>query len=376
MKEVKFTRQELYDLVWTESILSLSKKYAISDVGLRKKCKKLEIPLPYNGYWAKVQFGKKTPARNPLRKFDGEQEVILYTREEVDEKSVPGQRLHADLQAEIENDKRLNLIVPERLTNPDRLIISVKDDLYKKELWNKTEDVAFSSGNQLDIRVNPVNIGRALRFMDTLIKAIRTRGHEIKIENGKTNILIDGEEIQCCFREKLKRVIIKEDHYESSKTIASGVLSFRIEVSYNAKEWADGKKPIEDQLSLILTYIELKAKSMKEERIEREKRWKIQEEKERIAKELQERKEKELKDFKDLFKDSARHDRAEMIRSYADKLEKYSITRNELTPEIKEKIQWIKRKADWYDPFIEADDELLQDVDREELNFKKKSWWG
>jgi len=53
MKEVKFTRQELYDLVWTESMLTLAKKYDISDVGLRKKCNKLEIPIPNAGYWAK-----------------------------------------------------------------------------------------------------------------------------------------------------------------------------------------------------------------------------------------------------------------------------------------------------------------------------------
>lgn len=374
MKQVKFTRQELYDLVWTESILSLSKKYAISDVGLRKKCKKLEIPLPYNGYWAKVQFGKKTPARNPLRKFDGEQEVILYIREKVDEKSVSDQRLHTDLQSEIESDKRLNLIVPERLNNPDKLIIAVKDDLYKKELWNKTEDVAFSSGNQIDVRVNPVNIGRTLRFMDTLVKAIRARGHEIKIEKDKTYIVVNGEGIQCCFREKLKRVIIPEKNYNYSKTIASGVLSFRVEESYHVKEWVDGKKRIEEQLSLILTYIELKAIKMKEERIALEKRWKEQEERSRIAKEIQQRKDKELTDFKDIFKNSKRHDKAEMIRSYADKLEKYSLNRNELTPEIKEKIQWIRGKADWYDPFIEADDELMRDVDREDLSYKKKSW--
>ncbi len=54
-----FTRKELYDLVWSESLLTLCKKYAISDVGLRKICVRMNIPLPKAGHWMKLQFGKK-----------------------------------------------------------------------------------------------------------------------------------------------------------------------------------------------------------------------------------------------------------------------------------------------------------------------------
>ena len=46
MKKTTFTRQELYELVWSESMLSLSKKYNISDTALRKICKRMNIPLP------------------------------------------------------------------------------------------------------------------------------------------------------------------------------------------------------------------------------------------------------------------------------------------------------------------------------------------
>ena len=53
------SRKELYKLVWSESLLSLSRKYAISDVGLRKICIKMRIPHPKNGDWAKMEAGKK-----------------------------------------------------------------------------------------------------------------------------------------------------------------------------------------------------------------------------------------------------------------------------------------------------------------------------
>lgn len=53
------TREELYNLVWENPLSKLAKKYNLSDNGLRKVCKKLDIPLPKNGYWQKIQFNKK-----------------------------------------------------------------------------------------------------------------------------------------------------------------------------------------------------------------------------------------------------------------------------------------------------------------------------
>ena len=59
MEKIILTRQELYDLVWENPLSKLAKKYNLSDNGLRKVCKKLDIPLPKNGHWQKIQFNKK-----------------------------------------------------------------------------------------------------------------------------------------------------------------------------------------------------------------------------------------------------------------------------------------------------------------------------
>ena len=56
----KLTRQELYDLVWSTPSAALAKKYNISDTGLRKMCKRLDVPVPKMGHWQKVKFGKRT----------------------------------------------------------------------------------------------------------------------------------------------------------------------------------------------------------------------------------------------------------------------------------------------------------------------------
>jgi len=50
-KERVVTREELYRLVWSKPITELAKEFGMSDVGLAKVCKKLNVPKPYRGYW-------------------------------------------------------------------------------------------------------------------------------------------------------------------------------------------------------------------------------------------------------------------------------------------------------------------------------------
>jgi hypothetical protein len=53
------TREELYEAVWTESVQKLAASLGISDVGLAKICRKLGVPRPGRGYWAKSRGARK-----------------------------------------------------------------------------------------------------------------------------------------------------------------------------------------------------------------------------------------------------------------------------------------------------------------------------
>jgi hypothetical protein len=59
------SREELYELVWSEPLLTLSRKFGLSDNGLRKRCKAMNVPTPKRGYW---QRGRRTgrSGRPPL----------------------------------------------------------------------------------------------------------------------------------------------------------------------------------------------------------------------------------------------------------------------------------------------------------------------
>lgn len=52
-------REELYGQVWSMPLSQLCEKYGLSDNGLRKVCKRLNVPVPARGYWAKVEAGHK-----------------------------------------------------------------------------------------------------------------------------------------------------------------------------------------------------------------------------------------------------------------------------------------------------------------------------
>jgi hypothetical protein len=45
MEKITITRNDLYEMVWKEPMTTLTKRYGISDNGVRKICIKLQIPL-------------------------------------------------------------------------------------------------------------------------------------------------------------------------------------------------------------------------------------------------------------------------------------------------------------------------------------------
>ena len=54
-----WNREELYQEVWREPMVKLAMKHGVSGVMLGKVCRKLFIPVPRRGYWARIASGQK-----------------------------------------------------------------------------------------------------------------------------------------------------------------------------------------------------------------------------------------------------------------------------------------------------------------------------
>jgi hypothetical protein len=58
-RPLTITREELYGQAWETPIRRLSQQYAISDTGLAKICRRLNVPYPPRSYWARKTAGQK-----------------------------------------------------------------------------------------------------------------------------------------------------------------------------------------------------------------------------------------------------------------------------------------------------------------------------
>ena len=54
----KYDRNKLYEQVWREPVSTVAKRYGVTDTALAKACRRLNVPLPPRGYWAKVKSGQ------------------------------------------------------------------------------------------------------------------------------------------------------------------------------------------------------------------------------------------------------------------------------------------------------------------------------
>lgn len=50
--QVMLTRKDLYELVWSVPMIKLADRFGLSDVGLKKKCRRHDIPVPPRGFSA------------------------------------------------------------------------------------------------------------------------------------------------------------------------------------------------------------------------------------------------------------------------------------------------------------------------------------
>jgi len=73
-KRKDISREELFARVWARPTSEIAKELGVSDVALANLCRRLQVPKPPRGYWARVQSGK-TPRRPPLPAFREELEA-------------------------------------------------------------------------------------------------------------------------------------------------------------------------------------------------------------------------------------------------------------------------------------------------------------
>lgn len=263
----ELSRKELYNLVWSKPLTQLAKDFGLSNNGLRKICKKYDVPLPKMGHWQKVQYGKKVELEK-LGHFDKwtNTKITIHESEADDEEHYLTKVARRVKEIELACSKFLP--VPESLTKPHPLVKVAKENLStkKKELsWRNLPECIHTGWGLLSISVQKHNAPRALRIMNIFIKMAESRGHEVILEDQKTKLVVDGEKFPIRFREKHTRQIIPDDRWSSSELIPNDILSLKYDDLYD-KEWTDKGTLLEEQLPRILAFFEIRFVQEKEQR--------------------------------------------------------------------------------------------------------------
>jgi hypothetical protein len=356
MDKNTITRQELYEMLWKEPLTTISKRLNIPYAQLRKVCNEMNIPVPSSGYWIKLRFRKPVTVIELPADYNGINEVQITQTKSLDDDPNVLTITKKSAVEEIKADPKLTLTVPKKLTNPDELVLNAQKQLmeYKYDRYNDYGMVR--SEGAFTIRVTRSNIGRALLFIDTLIKLLKSRGHILAAKYSRS-LEIDGESYKLKLMEKTKKGE-PDPKWRLPRYENTGLLYFLID-GYHGRMWTDGKVPIEEKLPEILAKLETRINYWTNLRREQAEERRKREEQERIIREQRERIEKEKAAFDDLYQQAKRWQRSRFIREYLNAYEQNAIEKGGLTDEVKNWLLFSRDKVDCYDPLVNKPDALL-----------------
>lgn len=383
-------REALYNEVWEEPMTTVAKRYNMSDNGLRKHCKRLGIPLPSSGYWAKLKVGKSV-VKTPLPEVYGIYKRYVHNyviKFKTDLKKLSDEELLSNEELNLLSEKTIQFIkdkcskikVKKQLKDPHRLIIEHKNGLInrKKESKEKKQINPYhnytiiennkENGAILPINVLHSNINRAYRIIDSLIKTLDDMEGRIyatkKSDEDVGEIIIIHTVFYFEVKEESKKLKLKK---ATSETKSNLVILFKAQGWFNSEfienfQYKDmDNEPLELQLGKIIyhmfvlankfrVYDELKHRDEERKREERERQ-----------RRLEQMRNGELEEVKLLEQVVADWDKAQKIKVFVLSMEKAAkeIADKEIKEKITVWIEWAKNKADWLDPLTAKEDTLL-----------------
>ncbi len=267
MSSTGFTREELYELVWSEPMIKLAARYGISGNGLAKACRRANIPVPERGYWARQQVGQKVSKKPlPSAQAGTPAHVTIYPPSKRPAPPEPPP-VPASVREAIENERKTikPVIVPATLSNPHRIVAAWLQDNRERrresrhDPWRRNLHKAIDA-TDLD--------KRRLRILSALFKALEARGYKLVVDQYSrrgVQVAIGNEKVDLQLTERIQQVRRKLAEEEKAKRsdlstrgrwtqakVPTGelILSFKQPDRYRLmKEWRETPEtPLENRL--------------------------------------------------------------------------------------------------------------------------------
>lgn len=381
-KAISFTREEMFERVWSTPLLQLAKEIGVSDVALGKACRRAKIPLPGRGYWAKDAKARqkpKLPANHDpfygtvrFRIVDPEAYAALVAARP----SMP-RRAKSEGDSESPENDATAVVVPATLEEPHPLVARTLKLVRSAEVFEGRLSLDFKEA--LCIRITPDVLDRALLVMDTLIKESERRGCTWAVtKEGTTTVTYEGEAMKVGLRERLTRREIPEPppppaprrgrraawqsdytptYYPRKEWVSSGELTFEIDERGGhgvRRNWADTKRTLIDtRLADILNGLAGMAAGIKAER-EKWAEWQRQRDLEEARRAQLAREAERVRLLRARLVDSMqRWEQAGRLRRFTSAVEAHMANLDERSVAAgRQWLTWAREQADWLDPVI------------------------
>ena len=341
----RISRSELYEQVWSVSMVRLSEQYGLSDVGLAKICKKHNIPRPPRGYWARKVAGYRVK-RLPLQ--PGE-DVTIEITPNPHSRNVYKRRNSVSRISISQNTEEEPIVVPDRLSSPHPLTKQSSEILNSRQS-NEVGIVNPPKKGCLDTTVSKGALRRALRIMDTIIKVLEKKGYGVYLSEGRTKTKIQEVPISFGISEKLATKKKRPEEHDLDgryrfghsrfieERVPSGDLSLTIHKAEDfylygcQKNWNDGKKSklencinsfVDGLVTVAVAKIE-RDKEREEEERRRIERQKQLEEERRKRVELRRMYLEEEARVTNLISEAENWKRSQILREYIAEIEKHA----------------------------------------------------
>jgi len=369
-----WNREELYAKVWTQPASKVALKYGISAVMLGKVCRKLQIPVPGRGYWAKKEFGKPVkciplPEAKELpvaKRFKDIQSSNVSTEQRTSPASEPTDEYHKLI---VEMESRT--IPIDDNVKQHKLVPVAEKTLSRSKPDNR--GVLERSWDQqpcLDIRVTKNHLNRALIIADALVKALEAAKFPVSVQAGRhsTTALIFGHAVPLAITERIRETgRRKVTEYSWTRTLieyeATGMLEFRAGDYTSGRKLRDGKRrTLEGMISRCIGLLMREARDRIHEaeqarlnEIEDQKRAR---ERAELAQEIAEE-DRKIKEFEGWVES---WQRARQMREFTAELEKaWTEANHDLSLDAPKgkRILWMREQADRIDPMRPSPPSIL-----------------
>ena len=303
---IQISREELYRKVWSTPAIRLAKEFGISDVALNKTCKRMGVPRPERGHWARIAAGHK-PAQTALPPLqDGQPETAKFNVTENLKRRAAWQK---PSQPNADDDSAVAEECPIRLSSLDGDLHPLA--IRAQSVLQKTK---AGSDGRIEIRLNElpsIRISSALTdrlavALDAAYRALESRGITLRVEEGgwKPGLrIVKGPDwLRLSIEEpllRIKREPSVEDKLRPSSTWQlssiqlSGRLAFILEGPWpltGQKRWSETKwKSLEEVIFSVVLWVQqlFESYEVERERKEEEER-KREEERKELARQLAE----------------------------------------------------------------------------------------